>query len=196
MRKKKKRKKNGAGYPIFHEHQDAEIHLPGEAVWPKESEDIHITGIYVGGECRTGCGSHPHSAEPVEELEESVWSVVRQENVSEDQGEGVQNSGTTSTGVRAETWALKKAQEKKLEVAELRMLRRMYGVAKLDKIINERIRGTTEVWEITKKVQERRLKWYGHVIRREEHYTVGRRDLMAMKMKAPMRRKMDGQSKG
>ena len=24
--------------------------------------------------------------------------------------------------------------------------------------------------EITKKVQERRLKWYGHVIRREEHY--------------------------
>ena len=34
----------------------------------------------------------------VEELEESVWSVVRQEN--EDQGEGVQNSGKTSTDVR------------------------------------------------------------------------------------------------
>ena len=28
--------------------------------------------------------------------------------------------------------------------------------------------------EMTKKVQERRLKWYGHVMRREEHY-VGRR---------------------
>ncbi len=28
--------------------------------------------------------------------------------------------------------------------------------------------------EITKKVPERRLKWYGHVMRREEHY-VGRR---------------------
>ena len=27
--------------------------------------------------------------------------------------------------------------------------------------------------EITKKVPERRLKWYGHVMRREEHY-VGR----------------------
>ena len=27
--------------------------------------------------------------------------------------------------------------------------------------------------EITKKVQERRLKWYGHVMRREAHY-VGR----------------------
>ena len=36
----------------------------------------------------------------MEELEESVWSVVRQENEREDQGEGVQNSGKTSTDVR------------------------------------------------------------------------------------------------
>ena len=57
-------------------------------------------------------------------------------------------------------WALKKAQEKKLEVAEMRMLRWMCGVTKLDKIRNERIRGTTKVGEITKKVHERRLKWY------------------------------------
>ena len=35
----------------------------------------------------------------MEELEESVWSVVRQENEREDQGEGVQNSGKTSTDV-------------------------------------------------------------------------------------------------
>ena len=42
----------------------------------KESEDIHIPGIDVGGGWRTGCGSHPPSAEWVEELEESVWSVV------------------------------------------------------------------------------------------------------------------------
>ena len=47
----------------------------------------------VGGGWRTGCGSHPTRAERVEELEESVWSVVRQENEREDQGEGVQNSG-------------------------------------------------------------------------------------------------------
>ena len=45
----------------------------------------------------------------------------------------------------AETWAMKKAQEKKLDVAELRMLRWMSGVTKLDRIRNERIRGTTKV---------------------------------------------------
>ena len=47
---------------------------------------------------------------------------MRQDNESEDQGEAVQNSGKTSTDVRAETCALKKAQENKLEVAEMRML--------------------------------------------------------------------------
>ncbi len=52
---------------------------------------------------------------------------------------------------RAETWALKKAQDRKLEVAEMRMLRWMCGVTRLDKIRNERIRGTTKVGEITKK---------------------------------------------
>ena len=66
----------------------------------------------------------------------------------------------------AETWAVKKAQEKKLDVAEMRMLRWMSGVTKLDRIRNERIRGTTKVGEISKKVQESRLKWYGHVLRR------------------------------
>ena len=85
----------------------------------------------------------------------------------------------------AEIWALKKAQQNKLEVAEMRMLRWMCGVTKLDKIRNERIRRTTKVGEITKKVQERRLKWYGHVMRREEHY-VGRRE---MEMKVQWRRK-------
>ena len=35
----------------------------------------------------------------MEELEESVCSVVREENEREDQGEGVQNSGKTGTDV-------------------------------------------------------------------------------------------------
>ena len=59
----------------------------------------------------------------------------------------------------AETCAAKKAQEKKLDVAEIRMLRWMNGVTKLDRIKNERIRGTTKVGEISKKVQESRLMW-------------------------------------
>ena len=70
----------------------------------------------------------------------------------------------------ADTWAVKKAHEKKLDVAEMRMLRWMSGVTKMNRIRNERIRVTTKVGEISKKVQESRLKWYGHVSRREDEY--------------------------
>ena len=47
----------------------------------------------------------------------------------------------------------------------------------MDRIRNERISGTTKVGEISKKGQERRsnLKWYGHVLRREDDY-VGKSD--------------------
>ena len=62
----------------------------------------------------------------------------------------------------------------------------MCAVTKLDKICNERIVGTTKVGEIAKELQERRLKCYGHVMRREEHY-VGRR---VMVMKVQGRRKI------
>ena len=65
-----------------------------------------------------------------------------------------------------QTWAWKKAQGNKLEVAEMRMLRWMFRVTKLDKIRNRRIRCTTKVGENAKEVQERRLKWYGQVMRR------------------------------
>ena len=66
----------------------------------KESEDIHLPGIDVGGGWKTGCGSHPQSSELMEELEESVCTVVQQGNEREDQGEGVHVSGKTVTDVR------------------------------------------------------------------------------------------------
>ena len=43
------------------------------------------------------------------------------------------------------------------EVGQMRMLRRMCGVTKMDRIRNERIRGATKVGDISKKVQERLL---------------------------------------
>ena len=38
----------------------------------------------------------------------------------------------------------------------------------IDRIKNDYIRGTVKVAEVTKKMQERRLQWYGHVMSREE----------------------------
>ncbi|XP_066941353.1 uncharacterized protein [Macrobrachium rosenbergii] len=46
---------------------------------------------------------------------------------------------------------------------------------------NEGVRGATEVVELSKTARERRLQWYGHVMRRDETY-VGRR---VVQMEAP-----------
>ena len=69
---------------------------------------------------------------------------------------------------------------------EMRMLRWMSGVTKLDRNRNEIIRRTTKVGEMSKKVQESRLKWYWDVLRREEE-CVGKR-LMVMEVPGKRRR--------
>ena len=58
---------------------------------------------------------------------------------------------------------------KRIEITEMRMLRWMCGVTRKDKIRNEHIRGTTRVAQDSKKIAERRLNWYGHVMRDGEH---------------------------
>ena len=47
----------------------------------------------------------------------------------------------------------------KLEVGEMKMLRRMCGVTRMDKIRNEKIRGTTKVVEISRKIQKTAVIW-------------------------------------
>ncbi|KAK3525956.1 hypothetical protein QTP70_011401 [Hemibagrus guttatus] len=66
-----------------------------------------------------------------------------------------------------ETVSLRKRQESELEVAELKMLRFSLGVTRLDRIRNEYIRGTAHVGLLGDKVREARLRWFGHVQRRD-----------------------------
>ena len=84
-----------------------------------------------------------------------------------------------------ETVALTKRQEAEMEVAELKMLRFSLGVTRMDKIRNEYIRGTAQVGRFGEKTREARLRWYGHVLRKDDGY-VGRRML---KMELPGKRK-------
>ena len=74
----------------------------------------------------------------------------------------------------AESWSTTRGQEARLEVNEMRLLRWMCGVTRRDKIRNEHIRGTTRVMQASKKITEKRLKWYGHVRRMKEEHIVRR----------------------
>ena len=70
----------------------------------------------------------------------------------------------------AQTWTTTRGQEARLNVNEMMMLRWIFRVTRGDNIINEHIRGTTRVVQASKKITEKRLKWYGHVrIMKEEH---------------------------
>ncbi|XP_023221690.1 MKL/myocardin-like protein 1 [Centruroides sculpturatus] len=61
-----------------------------------------------------------------------------------------------------------------MEVADMRMLRWMCGVSRKDRIRNEFIRGSDKVGPYRRKMQECRLRWFGHIERSSEDY-VGKR---------------------
>ena len=82
---------------------------------------------------------------------------------------------------------LKKSEEKKMDVTEMKMLRWMVGVTRRNRIRNEYIRGTVKVTEISKKIQESRLRRYGHLRRRVGEYHVGR-ELMELELQGNRRR--------
>ena len=73
-----------------------------------------------------------------------------------------------------------------MEVAEMKMLRFAIGVTRKDKTRNEYIRGTVKVERLGMKMREGRLRWYGHVMRRNQDY-VGRK-MMEMELPGKMKR--------
>ena len=84
-----------------------------------------------------------------------------------------------------ETVAVTKKQVEEMEVAEMKMLRFAMGVTRKDKIRNKHIRSTVKVEQLGMKMKEGRLRWYGHVMRRDQEY-VGRK---MMEMELPGKRK-------
>ena len=56
-----------------------------------------------------------------------------------------------------ETWAIKKSHERRMDIAEMKMLRWAQGVTRWDKIRNEEIQKRMKVTEIHRKIQEKRL---------------------------------------
>ena len=84
-----------------------------------------------------------------------------------------------------ETVAVTKKQVQEMEVAEMKMLRFAMGVTRKDKIKNEHIRNTVKVERLEMKMREGRLRWYGHVMRRDEEYV----ERKMIKMELPGKKK-------
>ena len=61
------------------------------------------------------------------------------------------------------TWALRKAEQNLLERTEMRMLRWMMGIKRIEEIRNEEIRARAGVANVGEKIREASLRWLGHV---------------------------------
>ena len=71
----------------------------------------------------------------------------------------------------SECWALRQQEEQRLHTTEMKMLRWSQGKTRKDRIKNETIRGIiVRVTPIKSVLTQKRLSWYGHVMRREETY--------------------------
>ena len=91
-----------------------------------------------------------------------------------------------------ETVAVTERLVGKMEVAELKMLRWALGVTRKDKVRNEYVRRTAKIAKLGDKPRNARLRWYGHVKRREEDFVWKR----MMEMAVPGRRKEEGEGDG
>ena len=82
--------------------------------------------------------------------------------------------------------AVTKKQVEEMEITEMKMLRFAMGVTRKDKIRNEYIKSTVKVEWSEMKMRKGRLRWYEHVMRRDQEY-VGRR-MMAMELPGKRKR--------
>jgi len=65
----------------------------------------------------------------------------------------------------SEAWVLKKREEQRFEAAQMKFLRHLLGITKLDKEKNQRIRGKTGVQNIVEGIKQYQKKWLQHVQR-------------------------------
>jgi len=65
----------------------------------------------------------------------------------------------------SEAWVLEKREEQRLEAAQMKFLRHLLGITKLDKEKNQSIRQKTGAQNIAKEIKQYQKKWLQHVQR-------------------------------
>ena len=80
-------------------------------------------------------------------------------------------------------WLLKKREEQRLEAAQMKFLRHLLGITKLDKEKNECIRQKTGAQNTVKEIKQYQKKWLQHVQRMDrqtdyqnKHYNINQKD--------------------
>ena len=87
----------------------------------------------------------------------------------------------------AEAWGMKSAVRLKVNVLEMKCLRSLVGVSRMDRVRNEEVRRRAGIErELASRADLRVLRWFGRVKRIDE-YRMARRALMAEVSGGPVR---------
>ena len=79
----------------------------------------------------------------------------------------------------AEVWGMRSAERRKVNVLEMKCLRSLVGVSRLDRVRNEEVHRRAGIErESESRADQRVLRWFGHVERMDE-YRMARMVLMA-----------------
>jgi len=68
----------------------------------------------------------------------------------------------------SETWPVRKENVVALQRAEMRMVRSICGVKLKDRLPSKELRERLGIDDIALVLQQNRLRWYGHVLRKED----------------------------
>ena len=74
----------------------------------------------------------------------------------------------------SETWPMTAENERKIALTDSRMVRRMCGTRLAERSTREELRSLTGLDEIGEVLRRRRLRWYGHVLRKDDRDWVKR----------------------
>ena len=67
----------------------------------------------------------------------------------------------------AEAWGMRNAERREVNVLEMKCLRSLVGVSRMDRVTNKEVRRRAGiVWELASRADLRVLRWFGHVERR------------------------------
>ena len=79
----------------------------------------------------------------------------------------------------AEAWGMRSAERRKVNILEMKCLRSLVGVSRMDGVRNEEVRMRAGIErELASRADQRVLRWFGHVERMDE-YRMARKVLMA-----------------
>ena len=94
----------------------------------------------------------------------------------------------------AECWVVRKKDENRLNVSEMRMLRWIRGKTRKDRVRNQIIQEDAKVCQMLTLLRQKRLHLYGHIRRREDNLSRNIMDMVVpakKRMGRPRRRWID-----